>query len=196
MLRGWVSWRAPWLNVPLITCDPPSICLTWLSGLFTVKNPTQTMTSCSNPSQVCWEQYPSRELIMCLKARDSPSAPTIDWKTARNTHYIPAVSSRTCVSCVHINCTSWGLSAKCRPCSLLWKAEPDLFFQLQYNIKSHRSKNKFKFPAKAGFCLFDIQCSIRLTIPFDIHYMLQENVVISFRNKQKKPNHLHFCISH
>lgn len=37
------------------------------------------MTSCSSASQVCWEQCHNKELIMCRNARDSPSAPTIDW---------------------------------------------------------------------------------------------------------------------
>lgn len=53
---------------------------TWLSGLFTVKYPTQMMTSCSTSSEECWEQYQSSELIICRNARDRPSAPRTDWR--------------------------------------------------------------------------------------------------------------------
>lgn len=55
-------------------------CFTWLSGLFTVKYPTQMMTSCSTSSEECWEQYQSSELIICRNARDRPSAPRTDWR--------------------------------------------------------------------------------------------------------------------
>lgn len=53
---------------------------TWLSGLFTVKYPTQMMTSCSTSSEECWEQYQRSELIICRNARDRPSAPRTDWR--------------------------------------------------------------------------------------------------------------------
>lgn len=119
-------------------------------------------------------------------------------KRPRNRNYTPAVCSRTRVN--YINCTLLGFFAKYRLCSLLWKARISFFshlpFTTEYNIKSHTSKNKFKVSrdtGKTGFCLFDIQYSIRLTTSFGIHYMIQENLIIFLGNKQKKPNHLHFC---
>lgn len=157
------------------------------------------MTSCSNPSQVCWEQYHSRELIMCLKARDSPSAPTIDWKKGQETEitlqqYVLELVwiTSTAPFWVFLQSTDYVLCCERpeSPFSATYRS------QLEYNIKSHRSKNKFKVSrdiGKTGFCLFDIQYSIRLTTSFGIHYMIQENLIIFLGNKQKKPNHLHFC---
>lgn len=70
--------------------------------------------------------------------------------------------------------------------------------QLDYNIKSHKNKNTSEFQkdtGKTGFCLVDIQCSIRLTVSFDTHCMFQENLmlIIFLSNMQKKPNDLHCC---
>ncbi len=37
------------------------------------------MSSWRSSSELCWELYHSRELTMCLKARDRPSAPKTHW---------------------------------------------------------------------------------------------------------------------